>query len=68
MISPLNFQDDLIELWLLSGESPGVFDHIIVNDDLEAAAEKLKGILIEVCWNSLNNFCLEFIVEKEFIV
>ena len=33
---------------LLPGSQPGNFDHTIVNDDLEIAYEKLKGILIQV--------------------
>ena len=31
-----------------SANQPGAYDHIIVNDDVEVAYEKLKGILIAV--------------------
>lgn len=37
----------LIKLWLL-GKEPGVFDVVIINDDLERAYEELKEILDEV--------------------
>lgn len=30
------------------GNEPGVFDMLIVNDDLEEAYEKLQSVLIEV--------------------
>ncbi len=40
----------------ITGSQPGNFDHTIVNDDLEIAYEKLKGILIQVRWSVQNNF------------
>ena len=33
----------------------GSYDHIVVNDDLEVAYEKLKGILIQVGISSSDN-------------
>lgn len=30
------------------GKEPGVFDLVIINDDLDEAYEKLKSVLIEV--------------------
>jgi len=34
--------------FLIAGKEPGVFDIVIINDDLEAAYEKLKSVLVEV--------------------
>ena len=36
----------------VSAKEKGAYDHIIVNDDLEVAYEKLKGILIKVSGSS----------------
>lgn len=36
-----------MDLWSL-GKEPGVFDVVIINDDLERAYEELKEILDEV--------------------
>ena len=43
---------------LLLGNEPGMFDLVIVNDDLEAAYDKLKSALMEV------SLCLNEIVFK----
>ena len=33
----------------VSASTKGTYDHTVVNDELEEAYEKLKGILIQVC-------------------
>ena len=43
---------------LLLGNEPGMFDLVIVNDDLEAAYDQLKSALMEV------SLCLNEIVFK----
>ena len=35
-------------LFIILAEEKGSYDHYIVNDDLNVAYEKLKGILIQV--------------------
>lgn len=49
-VNQLCLREDLYPLGIFSsaGKEPGVFDIVIVNDDLEEAYEKLKSVLIEV--------------------
>lgn len=49
-VSRLCLSKNLYSLAIFSsvGKEPGVFDMVIINDDLEEAYEKLKSVLIEV--------------------
>lgn len=38
------------------GKEPGLFDLVIINDDLEKAYSELKGVLLEVSHSGI--FCL----------
>lgn len=38
----------------LAGKEPGVFDIVIINDDLERAYEELKDVLTEVSYRTEN--------------
>ena len=33
----------------ISGKTPGVFDHIIINNDVEKAYSELRNVVIKVC-------------------
>ena len=50
-----------IELLLFAGEQKGAYDHIVVNDVLEVAYEKLKGLLIKVSV-SYQDTCIDFCI------
>lgn len=49
-VSQLCLSKSIYSLAIFSsvGKEPGVFDMVIINDDLEEAYEKLKSVLIEV--------------------
>jgi len=49
-VNQLCLREDIYSLVIFSfaGKEPGVFDIVIINDDLEAAYEKLKSVLVEV--------------------
>ena len=36
-------------VFVFSGKTPGVFDHIIINDDVEIAYNELRNVVIKVC-------------------
>lgn len=46
--------------FVLTAEQPGSYDHIIENDDVDAAYSKLKSIVIDVSTSTANqcrNLC-----------
>lgn len=49
-VNQLCLREDIYSLVIFSfaGKEPGVFDIVIINDDLEGAYEKLKSVLVEV--------------------
>ena len=40
----------------VSASVKGTYDHTVVNDELDVAYEKLKGILIQVCMQNVFKF------------
>ena len=49
-----NLVGRLCDVFLIPAATPGAFDHIIVNDDVEEAYQKLKEVVMQV-WSSTHD-------------